>query len=110
MQTRILQFAIALTSIMAITALTIPAAEAGRYKLKCDGPYQIVNGDRLATPICQNRYIAKVARKYGYRVTGRQLGNNANKKVLICTNLAHDTRIRHNCGAYSITPSIGPGR
>ena len=110
MQTKIYIFTIAITSLLAITALTIPVAEAGRYKLQCEGPYQIVNGDRLATPICQNRYIARVARKYGYRVTGRQLGRNANKKVLICTNLAHDTRIRHNCGAYAITPNVGPGR
>ena len=82
-------------------------AEAGRYKLKCKGPYQIINGSLLATPPCEDRYIAKIARSYGYRVTAKQIGNG-NTKALICTNLSHDTRIRPHCGAYNVKPSIGP--
>ena len=97
-----------LASLFAISLFAATnSAEAGRYKLKCKGPYQIINGNLLATPPCEDRYIAKIARSYGYRVTAKQIGNG-NTKALICTNLSHDTRIRPHCGAYNVKPSIGP--
>ncbi len=95
--------------IAAMTAIFILPPEnsqAGRYKLKCNGPYQIVQGQEIATPPCENNYIAKVARSYGYRVTGKQLSQNPNKKVHICAILGHDTRISSHC-PYRNIPKIG---
>lgn len=86
---------------------TLPPSqgEAGRYKLKCKGPYQIVQGSHIATPPCQDRYIARIARSYGYKVTARKLQRNPNLKVSICQILGHDTRIGDHC-PYKYKPSL----
>lgn len=78
-------------------------ANAGKYRLKCKGPYQVVQGNLIATPPCENAYIAKVARSYGHRVTAKQVRNNFHKKLEICYHVGHDIRINHLC------PKVGRG-
>lgn len=104
-----LSFAILSLAIMAISIIIQPAdLYAGRYKIKCDRQYQLVQGSWISTPPCEEAYIAKVARSYGYKVTTRQIRNNPNKKISICLQLGHDTRIKEICGAYSNQyPSAG---
>ena len=83
-------------------------ASAGKYKLKCEGPYQIVQGNYIATPPCENSYIAKVARSYGYKVTAKQVRNNFHKKLEICDHIGHDSRISELCPNYkNARPSVG---
>ena len=82
-------------------------ASAGKYKLKCKGPYQVVQGNLIATPPCENAYIAKVARSYGHKVTAKQVRNNYHKKLEICDHIGHDTRISEYRPEYNIKPSVG---
>jgi|GEM_PF-4509515 len=84
-------------------------AAAGRYKLTCKGPYQVVQGNLIATPPCENSYIAKVARSYGYKVSAKQVRNNIHKKIEICQHIGHDSRISDYCNQYNDigSPSIG---
>jgi len=84
---------------------SISSAQAGRYKLKCKGQYQVVDGSLISTPPCQEAYIAKVARSYGYKVSARQIRKNPNKKISICQKLGHDIRISSVCGAYNLNSS-----
>ena len=96
-------------TIMALAALMVmPATEgqAKRYKLNCKGPYQLVAGNYIASPPCQDRYIARVARQYGYKVSAKDLANRPSLKISICVNLSHDTRIRNHC-PYSHNGSGG---
>ncbi len=80
-------------------ALSHPA-QAG---IQCDGPFQIVRGDRIATPYCQDNYIAQVAnRSYGIRVTGSQIRNNPSKKVEVCRIVGTDSRLRAACTGYGL--------
>lgn len=75
-------------------------ATASKYKLKCDGQYQLVQGNWISTTPCEESYLAKIARSYGVRVTVKQIRNNPNKKIEICEFLNHDTRVQNLCGAY----------
>ena len=69
-------------------------ASAGKYKLTCKGPYQVVQGNLLATPPCENAYIAKVAQSYGYKVSVKQVRNNIHTKML---DILHK-KLRHMLG------------
>ncbi len=79
----------------------LPAGPASA-RIKCNNGYQIVDGNRLATPFCQDNYLAQVAREYGTRVSAREIRNNPNKKREICEFIGQDIRVLHNC--ESITP------
>lgn len=85
---------------------SITALKAGPYKLKCKGPYQIIQGQLLSTPPCEEAYIAKVARSYGYKVSTKDIRNNPNKKIQICNHIGYDNRLHSICGAYR--GPIGP--
>lgn len=106
MKTMILLSLIAFSS--ALLLLTNEAS-AGKYKLKCKGPYQVIQGNLLATPPCENAYIAKVARTYGYKVSAKQVRNNVHKKMEICQHIGHDSRISELCDEYNDfgKPSFG---
>lgn len=92
----------------AATLLPATADAASRYKIKCKDHYQLVQGNWISTTPCEEEYIAKVARSYGYKVTVRQIRSNPNKKAYICEQLGHDTRISNICGAYGDQqPSFG---
>lgn len=84
----------------ATTFLPADANAASRYKIKCKDHYQLVQGNWISTTPCEEEYIAKVARSYGYKVTVSQIRNNPNKKAYVCQQLGHDTRISNICGAY----------
>ncbi|GAA6210392.1 hypothetical protein NBRC116602_01320 [Hyphomicrobiales bacterium 4NK60-0047b] len=85
-------------------------ASAGRYKLTCKGPYQLVQGNLIATPPCENAYIAKVAQSYGYKVSVKQVRNNVHKKIEICQHIGHDSRISEYCDEYNNIGGRGVGR
>lgn len=98
--------AIALVS--ATVALSSTEAIAGKYKLKCKGPYQIVQGQQIATPPCEEQYLAKVARTYGVKVSVKQIRNNPHKKIELCQFIGHDIRLVGICDGYNdIGPSPG---
>lgn len=91
---------LALLSAFALTFAVAQDAQAKRYKLKCKGAYQIVDGNLISTPPCQNANLARVARSYGYKVSARQIRNNPNKKAHICWAIGHDTRVYDTCSTY----------
>lgn len=70
-------------------------------KIKCQGIYQVNKNGTYATPYCQEREIARVARSYGWKVTDAQVRNDPLKKVKICLALGGDNRLKGACGAYS---------
>lgn len=92
---------IALVGMFTAVTLNINSADAAsRYKIKCKDHYQLVQGNWISTTPCEEEYIAKVARSYGYKVSVNQIRNNPNKKAYVCQQLGHDTRISNICGAY----------
>ncbi len=94
-------------------ALTLPGAaflvSPAQAKIRCDGAYQIVDGNRIATPYCGDNYLAYVARTYGSKVSARQIRNSPSKKQEICQWIGHDTRVQDICSGWRDNDS-GYGR
>lgn len=88
--------ATACAAIAASAMLVSPAAA----KIRCNGPWQIVNGSQIATPYCGDNYLARVAKGYGSKVSARMIRNNPNKKAEICQWIGHDTRIQDICAGF----------
>lgn len=75
-------------------------ADAGRYGIKCQGQFQVVQGRLISTTPCEEAYIAKVARSYGYNISTKDIRYKAYYKVSVCRALGHDIRLSGICGAY----------
>ena len=70
--------------------------------IKCDGPYQINSaaGGRIATPYCQDNYLASIARAAGMRVSNKTIRQNPNRKQEACRFVGHDPRVQNICAGY----------
>ncbi|GJM02236.1 MAG: hypothetical protein DHS20C08_07370 [Rhodomicrobium sp.] len=94
-----------LIAFTSLAVLKLPDAEAGKYKLKCKGQYQVVSGQLISTPPCEEKYLAHVARTYGFKVSLNQIRNNPHKKIMLCQTIGHDIRLSGICSGYG---NIGP--
>lgn len=90
---------IACVMAMGFTAMTVSPAEAS---IKCRGVFQLTSQGPIATPICQNRQIAKVAQRRGWRVTSKEISNYPLKRMRICQAVGNDTRLQGACDPYRI--------
>lgn len=77
----------------AVSAMAAPAAA----KIVCNGPYQVVAGNEIATPYCSDSHLAQVARKYGGRVTGREVRDNPVTKDRVCGFVGADPSVSGIC-------------
>ena len=91
---------------MAGLVVTVSPAEA----INCKGRYQVVQGNLLSTPYCEDNYLAQVARGYGTRVSARQIRNNPHRKAEVCRHIGHDNRISDICLGYRNDGFPGLGR
>ena len=82
---------------VALAALQAATSHVALAKIHCDGPYQIVDGSPVATPYCEDNYLAYVARSYGIGVSGREVRRNYNTKKHVCQTIGHDTRVANIC-------------
>jgi hypothetical protein len=90
--TRLYQLPLNLAHIFTAIILATPADA-----IDCDRGFQRVNGQLIATPYCQDEYLAQVARGYGLRATAAQLRNNPNFKKEICRTVFTDIRVDVTC-------------
>lgn len=70
-----------ITAALCLGVLATPAA-AG---IRCDGPYQLVNGRPVSTPFCQDEDLATRARMHGEKISGASLRNHPQLKRGLCT-------------------------
>lgn len=77
----------------AALAMAAPAEAA----IKCKGGYQLVQGNLISTPYCQDGLLAAVARQYGFRTSAAAIRNNPNHKREICRFVGRDIRVQENC-------------
>ena len=81
--------------------VSICAVEQAEARIKCNGAYQIVRGHgEIATPYCEDRYLARVARSYGVRVSASAIRRSVSRKQEVCRHVGHDHRISHICQPY----------
>ncbi len=82
-------------------ALLIATPSDVEARIKCNGPFQIVRGaGEIATPYCEDEYLAEVARSYGMRVSGRAIRQNPSRKEEVCRTIGHDSRVYDICLNY----------
>ncbi|MGB3719070.1 MAG: hypothetical protein DIU63_11385 [Proteobacteria bacterium] len=84
---------------MALTAGFVGADPADA-KIVCRGAFQIVNGQPIATPYCEDSNLAQVAREYGIAVTARQVRQSPSVKARVCRLIGHDNRVQSACIQY----------
>jgi hypothetical protein len=80
-------------------ALTVAAIIVGTSAsaIDCVRGYQRVQGNLIATPYCQDQYLAQVAREYGIPATASKIRNNPNYKKEVCRTVFNDIRIQTTC-------------
>ena len=92
------------SKLIAAACLVGVAAAAGPASaIECEGNYQIqANGNQIATPYCQDGYLAIVAREYGVRVSPQEIRYNGGEKERVCRLMGNDNRVRDTCTRYRI--------
>ena len=68
--------------------------------ITCVDQFQYSAGRWIATPFCEDLYLASVAREYGARLHPFALLDNPNKKVRICDFIGFDHRVQSLCTGY----------
>ena len=80
----------------ALTAVASPASA-----IDCDGNFQVQRGGKhIATPHCEDNYLAQVARGYGMRVSAQAIRANPSVKQKACELAGDDNRVRDTCQQY----------
>ena len=90
-------------------ALFIGATSADA-RIRCNGPWQIVDGSEIASPYCGDRYLARVAREYGMRVSARAIRRDISVKDEVCQLIGHDNRVSDICTGFRIEHDNNGGR
>lgn len=77
--------------------LTSPAMAGG---IVCHDEYQVVNGQEISTPYCADEYLAKVARKRGWKVTGDQIRHDYSLKESVCLHIGGHAELELVCTPF----------
>jgi len=83
-----------------------PSAEpasrrAASSAIECEGNFQVQkNGNRIATPYCQDSYLAIVASQLGMRVSGKDIRQDYGERQRACRLVGEDNRVRDACSQY----------
>lgn len=86
--------AISLGFASALLAGAVGEAEAG---IVCRGGAQLVAGNYLVTPYCQDALLAQVAREHGMRAPVARIRGNPNYKREVCRIVGNDIRVSQHC-------------
>jgi hypothetical protein len=80
-------------AMMLVGVAAVPASA----KIQCRDGYQLVQGNLLATPYCQEEQLTRVANGYGIRVSFAEIRNNPNTKRRVCALVGRDIRVQQTC-------------
>jgi hypothetical protein len=97
------QFALA----TAVTTAAVFAAAVPVAAFDCKNGYQLVQGNYIATPYCQDAYLTRVAHQYGMHVSASEIRENPNTKRRVCRLIGRDIRVQEAC--ITVNPN-GRGR
>jgi hypothetical protein len=79
-------------ALIAAVVFPLPASA-----IKCVRGFQLVNGQMIATPYCQDEYLAEVAHGVDFKAMAAQIRNNPNFKKEICRLVHQDIRAQTTC-------------
>ena len=95
------QFCSGTATLAAAAILAVSLAAPASARIQCQGNFQVTKYGLLATPYCEEREIARVARSYGANVTDAEVRDKPLTKVYLCQVYGHDNRLKGSCGAYA---------
>lgn len=96
---------VAAWSVAAVLVL-LPSA-AAEAKIVCRDGFQVVDGQEISTPYCNDGLIGKVAREHGIKVSDETVRNNPAKKDEVCRWVGSDIRIQRYCNDVDQGPDHG---
>jgi hypothetical protein len=80
-------------------ATSFAAGSSAHARIVCHDSYQVVAGQEISTPYCQDNNLAQVARGYGRRVSDAEVRNNPGLKNELCRYLGSDIRVQTACAS-----------
>ncbi len=83
---------VALAALGAAILLAVPA-----HAIQCEQGYQRVKGNLIATPYCQDGYLAQVAAEFGMKASADKIRNNPSYKREVCRLAGQDIRVQTIC-------------
>jgi hypothetical protein len=72
-------------------------AGSAQAEIACNKGFQNVQGSWLATPYCQDAYVAQVAREYGFSASPARVRSDPLFKQRLCRFIGQDIRIKESC-------------
>jgi hypothetical protein len=81
----------------AYAAVAVLAVTSRAHAIDCEEGYQRVRGSLIATPYCQDAYLAVVARQFGVNASAERIRNNPSYKREICRIAGRDIRVQSTC-------------
>lgn len=76
-------------------------------RIVCRNGNQLVAGNWISTPYCEDQRVAEVAAEYGMKVSAKAVRNNPSVKEEVCRLIGHDIRVNMACA--TVLPDL-PGR
>jgi hypothetical protein len=101
-----IRLALSLASLVAAAVLAATPAAA----IKCENGFQRVQGNLIATPYCQDQYLAQVAQERGFKASAAEIRNNPNYKKELCRFVSSDIRVQQTCLEAGVPEYFGGGR
>jgi hypothetical protein len=89
----------ALAAALLAVAVLWPVTSA-HARIVCKDGFQNVGGEWIATPYCEDDYLAEVARDHGMNVSASSVRNDPGVKEEACKLVGYDTRVREDCHKY----------
>ena len=90
-----------MTNIAALAAtsatLLLLSSAVADAKIECRDGFQIVDGQEISTPYCNDGLVAQVAREHGMKVSDETVRNSPATKDEVCRFAGSDIRIQHYC-------------
>ncbi len=77
--------------------------------IECRDGNQLVQGNWLATPYCQDQLLAQVATERGFGASAARIRNNPNYKKELCRFVFSDIRVQQTCLDAGVPESFGGG-
>jgi|SRR5687767_2180225 hypothetical protein len=94
---------------MAVLAALAAAAPASA-EIKCQEGAQLIQGNWMATPYCQDKLLFEVANARGFKTSFAAIRENPNHKKELCRFLFTDIRVQMTCLDAGVPEYFGAGR
>ncbi|MBI4725382.1 MAG: hypothetical protein HY765_10515 [Rhodomicrobium sp.] len=85
----------------AIMIAAVSLASSASARIMCDKEFQVTRNGNIATPYCEDNYLAHVARSYGTRVRNEAVRQNPMLKERLCRFIGYDIRVKDICAGYT---------